>query len=73
MKLALFAILTVVHLSVAAFVWLQIVLQCGMGPDSAAACNVQADAQADIFVMAALLAYLLLAIVYWHHRRTKAQ
>ena len=72
MKLGLFAILTVAYLVIATFVWLQILLQCGMGPDSPAACNAQADSQSYIFIMAALVGYLLLAIVYWHHRRTKA-
>jgi hypothetical protein len=73
MKLALFAILTVGYLVVAVFVWLQILLQCGMGPDSPAACNVRADQQAVIFGVLAPIGYALLAVVYWRHRRTKVQ
>jgi hypothetical protein len=43
-------------------------LQCGMGPDSPAACNDGADRQSFSFALGAVVFYAVSSVGYWRYR-----
>lgn len=51
------------------FVALMLALQCGMGPDSAAACNDEADLDVTMFLVGAALFYTALSFFIWRRWR----
>ncbi len=69
MKVLIFLVTSAIYALVASFIWIQILLSCGLGPDSPAACNDRADHQAAIFAGIAIIVYGLFVIVYWRFRR----
>ena len=68
-----FALIAVsaVYALVAGFIWMLILLQCGLGPDSPVACNERADSQAFWFVIAAVAFYLIVSIAIWRLKRVR--
>ena len=54
-------------------VYLAILLSCGMGPDSPAACNDPANIDAHRFLVGAAIAYLAVGLVLWFVRKRTAK
>lgn len=73
MKAFAFGLGTLAYLLLAYFIWLQILLQCGLGPDSPVACNDKADRQSFSFVVGAVLFYLILSVGIWWPRGKNAK
>jgi len=61
----LFLLATGAYAAVACVIYLGLLLQCGLGPDSPAACNDSADRQSASFVVGSLIFYAVLAFAYW--------
>jgi len=72
-KLFLFLLVSVGYLLLTSFIWMQIELQCGMGPDSPFECNQRADQQGEIFAVVAIILYCLAVLISWRKLRTKVR
>jgi hypothetical protein len=60
-----FLLATVIYALVGAFVYLGILMKCGLGPGSSAACDITADRQGTAFLVGAIIFYAVLAFGYW--------
>jgi hypothetical protein len=56
------------YAEVAYFIYVAVLLQCGLGPDSPAACDAAADKQSFDFAVRALVFYAVLSVGYWRCR-----
>jgi len=72
-RLFLFLLVSAGYALVSSFIWMQIELQCGLGPDSPFECNQRADQQGELFVGVAIIAYCLAALISWRKLRTKVR
>ena len=70
MRVLRFLGISVVYGTIATFIWFQLLLSCGLGPDSSERCNATADHNAAIFTGIALIIYGLFVTLYWRGRRT---
>ena len=66
-----FLAVSIAYAAVATFVWMQILLKCGLGPDSPAVCNQRADEQAFWFSVGAVALYVVFSIYIWRRKRAK--
>ena len=66
-----FLAVSIAYAAAATFVWMQILLQCGLGPDSPVACNQRADDQAFWFLLGAVALYVVFLIYIWRRKRAK--
>ena len=73
MKLFLIILISAGYFAVCSFIWLQIELQCGLGPDSPFECNQRADQRGTVFAVAAIITYGLAAFISWRKLRTKVR
>jgi hypothetical protein len=72
-RAVLFCSLSLLFAIVATYAWLCILMSCGMGPDSPAACNRIADSDAHIFSISAWVAYAIFTVIYWRRKRSGAR
>jgi hypothetical protein len=54
------------------FIYMQVLLQCGLGPDSPVACNERVDEQLPFVIPALVIVYIIGALLFWR-RRSKGQ
>ena len=73
MKFFGFLVLSAVYGALASFIWFQIALSCGLGPDSPVSCNEKADRNAAFFAVAAIAIYGVAAFLYWRRPRSKVR
>ena len=68
MKALTFILASIAYAIIACFICLQLMLQCGLGPDSSLACNYAADRQVFSFAVGAIVFYAVLSVGYWWPR-----
>ncbi|MCW3798127.1 hypothetical protein OMW55_09955 [Sphingomonas sp. BN140010] len=65
MRLFAFVSTTAAYALAATIIYASILLHCGLGPDSPAACNNMADRQGAAIRVGAIIFYAVLAFAYW--------
>ncbi len=68
MKSVTFIAASVAYTLIAYFIFLTLILQCGLGVSSPVACNDAADRQSFSFAAGALVFYAILSVGYWRYR-----
>jgi hypothetical protein len=67
-KAVIFVAASALYALVAYFVFLALMLQCGLGPDSSSTCDASADRQSFSFAVGAVVFYAILSVGYWRYR-----
>ena len=73
MSRAIFISVSVMWAMVGAIIWAAIQFDCGLGPDSPEACNIEADSKARRFLIFLPIAYAIFAATYWSRRARKGR
>ena len=68
MKGLAFATGTTVYLLLAYFIWLQVLLQCGLGPDSSPTCNARVDQELPFVFPILAVIYIVGSVWFWRRR-----
>jgi hypothetical protein len=66
-KALIFIGASVLYALIAYFIYLTLILQCGLGPDSPASCNDAADRESFSFAVGAVVFYAIVSVGYWRY------
>jgi hypothetical protein len=65
LKATLFVAASVAYLLLAYFIWLQVLLQCGLGPDSSPICDARVDRELSFVIPILAVIYIAGAVWFW--------
>jgi hypothetical protein len=65
---SVFLIGSFVYALIGVFIYMQVFLQCGLGPDSSVACNQRVDEQLPFVIPALVIVYIIGALLFWRRR-----
>ena len=68
MRLTVFLIASFAYAFVGVLIYSQVLLQCGLGPESPLACNERVDKQLPFVIPGLVIVYIVGSILFWGRR-----